>query len=134
MNTAFKHFLKRFIDYLFRKKSLLSCLFLTLGFFLSQLASIGQSEEIIKYCNRIQERNPDNLKYDLAQIFKILYADGNTVALIISGIMVIVFVTLIFIKKRRAESEIDFAQAYKDVRDGKIDVKIKSFKDLPKLP
>ena len=112
----------------------MSSLYLTIGFFLSQLASIGQSSEITNYCNRIQENNPNNWKYDLAEIIKILYADGNTIALIVSGLLILILVFLIFKKNRELESNVDFLQAYKDVRDGKVEVKMKSFEDLPKLP
>jgi len=129
-----EYFLKKFIDYLFRKKSLYSCVFLILSFIISQIAVIGQSKEITDYCNRIQNNNPNNIKYDLAQIAKILYTEGSTMALVISSLLLGVFIILILLKERKLKSEIDFVKAYEDVRDGKIEVKMKSFKDLPPLP
>ena len=87
-----KHITKRLIDYVFRRKSLFSCLYLTIGFLLSQLALLGQSSEILKYCNRVQENNPDNYKYDIAQVVKMLYVDGNVIAIIISGIIILILI------------------------------------------
>ncbi len=127
-----KYIIKKFIDYIFRKKSLLSCLYITIIFFLSQLASLGTSSEITKYCNRIQERNPDNWKYDLAEIIKILYTDGNSIAIFISGLLILILIGLIINKNRKIESDVDIVKVYEDVRDGKVN--IKSFEDLPKLP
>jgi len=112
-----KHFFKRLINYLFRKKSLLSSLYLTIGFFLSQLASFGQSSEITNYCNRIQKNNPDNWKYDLAEIIKILYADGNTIALIVSGLLILILIGLVIKKNRELKSNVDFLKVYEDAKN-----------------
>ncbi|MDT0538599.1 hypothetical protein [Croceitalea sp. P059] len=130
-----KHFIKRLIDFLFRKKSLLSCLYIVIVFFLSQLSLIGQSGEITNYCNRIQQNNPDNWKYDLAEIVKILYADGNILALVISGLLILILIGLIVKKNRQVKSEVDFLKVYQEARDGNPNIITdKSFEDLPELP
>lgn len=115
----FKKLFSRFVDYLFRKKSLYSCLYLTIVFFLSQLTLIGQSAEIKKYCDKIQDDYPDSWLYHIVEIVKLFYVDGSTLALIISGVLIIILIVLIYRKNRELELEFDFdpLAVYKKQRD-----------------
>lgn len=101
-----KYFCKTLIDYLFRRKSLITCLYVVIVFLLSQLAAIGQSSEILKYCNYLQGKYPDDLIFHVAQFVKIIYADGNLIAIISSAILILVLMYLIKPRKPLGEDAI----------------------------
>ena len=92
------YILRRFIDIITFKKSLNSCLFLSLSFFLSQTLSIGMSEEIIIYTNYIQENHPNSFWYHLAAWIKILFVEGSILALTSS---LLIFLYLLYLVKNK---------------------------------
>ncbi|MFD1064260.1 hypothetical protein ACFQ1Q_13470 [Winogradskyella litorisediminis] len=87
---------KRIIDYIFRRKSLLSILYVCVVFFLRELTAISLSENIVILCNNIQENNVENWKYYSAQIVKILFTEGSLVALITTGSLILLLLILIY--------------------------------------
>jgi len=65
----------------------------------------------------------------------ILYADGNILALVVSGLLILILIGLIVKKNRQIKSEVDFLKVYQEARDGNPNIITdKSFEDLPELP
>ncbi|WP_420603639.1 hypothetical protein [Flagellimonas sp.] len=99
-----KEFLQKLTDYIFRKKTLQSCLYFTVAFFLSELALIGKNQELVELCDKIQANNNDNWKGYGAQFIKIVYADGSTIAIIGSMFLIIILLTFIYFFSSRNKS------------------------------
>jgi len=94
-----KIFWDKFTDYIFRKKTLTSTLFIVVVFILKELAAISNGQEIEEFCHNLKSKNPDNLIYYIAIFIDLLFGKGSYVALGVALVIALLLMILIFKKK-----------------------------------
>lgn len=97
-STYIAAFWSKFMDYIFRRKTLNSILFLVVVFTLKELAAISNGQEIAEFCQKLKSDNPDNLFYYVAIIIDLLFGKGSYIALGISLIIALLLMFLILKK------------------------------------
>jgi len=97
--TAIEIFWNKFTDYIFRRKTLTSILFLVVVFILKELAAISNGQEIAEFCQKLKSDNPDNLIYYAAIFIDLLFGRGSYIALGIALVIALLLMVLIYKKK-----------------------------------
>ena len=95
----FEIFWNKLTDYIFRRKTLTSILFLVVVFILKELAAINNGQEIAEFCQKLKSDNPDNLIYYAAILIDLLFVRGSYIALGIALVIALLLMILIFKKK-----------------------------------
>ena len=89
--------LRKIIKYIFRP-SLERALGRVVLFFLSELAALGLNDYIIEFAELIISENLNSYKSILAKIILIVYGQGNMIALVLSGLLILLLSFLIYKK------------------------------------
>lgn len=89
--------LEKILNVIFRRKTLNSILFILVAATIRELAALGASEEVIEFCNKIQEQNPDNFLYYISIVIEFIFGKGSYITL---GILLILIFLFAFLKTK----------------------------------
>ena len=111
--------MEKILSIIFRRKTINSILFILVAATIRELAAIGASEEIIEFCNKIQEQNPDNFLYYVALIIEFVFGKGSLITLfVLIGLIMLFSILKIYENKEpkanpRLEIELEYRGAMK---------------------
>lgn len=91
-----KHLWKKSVDYIFRKKSLKSCLYILIAFALTELTAIGIGEPVVEFCDKLKDKHPDDVWYLVATVVDWLYGSGSWWVLSITFVLILIVAYLIY--------------------------------------
>ena len=90
----FNKFYFALIDFIFRRKSLNTILWILVIFTISEMTAYGIGDELADLITELKEKYPEGIRYWGLRIIETIYVDGNVFLIITSIVLIIVFAYL----------------------------------------